>query len=174
MPKFPMSYSNLKFSALFILVIVLVSCFIVKPLIVFNTSSIKSFYKYLTTKNSRSIEALLSENGKLKAIAQTLPELNAQDNSSAGWYDFVQKCLKKNSIEAGKIESSGMRVEGAYQTEEFNISCNSEYRSLACFINDCENSGLVCSIKSLHLIAPSLLDNKVSVTMAVSFFRQVQ
>lgn len=157
----------------FIVFILIVSFFIVKPLVKGIGSLGYSIFSVYGGKGKKVLTELEQKNEGLLKNKKSIETLSSSENSSAKWYDFLQKLLKDHNIEADRINSTGVQTTGKFGVEDFSFRCKSNYHNIGKFIYEAENSDFVCSVKNVHLISKSLLSNNLSVDITISFYKKL-
>lgn len=151
-------------------IIILLSFFLISPLVKSISETVSSIYSIYTGNNRKILQELEQENKKLLRNKKNVEKLSSADNSSAKWYEFLQNNLKEYKIETSRINSTGIRNMGKFSVEDFSFRCKSKYHTIGLFISKIENSEFVCSIKNVHLISKSLLSNNIDVVITISFY----
>lgn len=158
--------------SIFIAIVLILSFVLLIPLANNIANSTRTIYSVYRKKDEKIMLELKHKNKSLLRSKESIKKLTSAENSSAKWYDFLQKTLKNNNIDASKINGTGIINNGKFDIEDFTLCCNSSYHNIGKFINDAENSDFVCSIKEVHLISQSLLSSNLNADITISFYRK--
>lgn len=93
---------------------------------------------------------------------------------SMSYYSFIRKVLGKRDIQTIKVNRNRLASENNQNQEVFSINFTGKYNIAGIVVNDLENGPFHCSIKELHLVAKSLIENTVEASLVVSFRRMAK
>jgi hypothetical protein len=155
-------------TAILLLAVVRYTLFPVFAQVRYKVAGIWSFYSGADKEAALNLE---KERAALLDLEQKVLPQTDPTKKSAGYYDFLQGTLKNHNIPAVKINSGEQITAKNIQQEDFSVNFSGTYLTIGLLVSDLENGPYFCSVKSLHVVSKSLLDNTLEAEISLSFFR---
>jgi hypothetical protein len=147
------------------------SLWIVYPLslkVIHNVAELSESY---SNSNKSVLDSVEQQRTLLLNMEKNIKKSESSLNQSAATYDYLQEVLNQQHIQAVKITGGAEETTATCVHNDYTVKLTDTYHPLGQLINSLENSPYIGEIKSLHIIAHSLMSNIVDVELEVSFYR---